>query len=212
MKGEVDTVEAHGKRYTIVNPGGRIGSKISNGVPYEAKLLNRIHALGLSGSAFDIGAHIGNHSLWLARMCGLTVHAFEPHPQAFDALVANVKRNRLSRKITCHQVAAGDRLAVAQFRSSMTLKLDRGDVPVDRIDDMVDVPDLVLVKVDVEGMEPHALRGMSRHLDRSHPLIFAEVHTPIAHDLLAEVLEPFGYQHTDTVRMGSKMEEWSCRP
>jgi FkbM family methyltransferase len=212
LKGDIDTIEAHGKRYTIANPGGRIGSKIAGGVPYEAKLLNRIHGLGLSGTAFDIGAHIGNHSLFLARMCGLSVHAFEAHPQAFDALVANVKRNRLGGKITCHQVAAGDRATTAQFREAMTLKLDRGDVPVARIDDMIDVPGLALVKVDVEGMEPHALRGMSRHLERSHPLVFAEVHTPAAHGLLADVLEPHGYEHTATVRMGSNMEEWSWRP
>lgn len=211
MKGEVDTIEAHGKRYTILNPGGRIGSKTSTGVPYEVKLLEHIHSMGLSGSVFDVGAHIGNHALWLARVCGLNVHAFEAHPTAFDALVANVKRNRLGSKITCHRVAAGDRKTVAQFRSQMTLKLDRGDIPVDRIDDMVDVSDLALVKVDVEGMEPHALRGMTAHLQRSRPVIFTEVHTPQAHNRIAEVLEPLGYRQTGVVSMGSVMEEWQCR-
>lgn len=210
MKGDIDTIEAHGKRFTIENPGGRIGSKLSNGAPYEAKLLNRIHSLGLVGTAFDVGAFVGSHSLWLARMCGLRVHAFEPHPAAFSALVANVKRNRLGQRVSCHNVAAGAAPGRAQFRSSMVLKLDRGDVPVRRIDDMLDVDDLAVVKVDVEGMEHHALAGMSDHLTRCRPVVFAEVHTPHAHDLVSAVLAPLGFDHVDSVRMGSVMEEWRC--
>jgi FkbM family methyltransferase len=202
------TIEAHGKKYRIDNPGGRIGSKLETGVPYEIKLLEQIHDLALTGTAFDIGAHVGNHALWLARMCGLNVHAFEPHETMFDALVSNVKRNRLGSKITCHNVAAGDGPGRAEFRDSMTLKLDRGSIPVAAIDDLVDVDDLALVKVDVEGMEPHALRGMRRHLEACHPIVYAESHDERAHQRVAAVLEPLGYEQTSAVMMGSRMELW----
>src|SRR5260370_27077074 len=44
--------------------------------------------------AIDVGAHIGNFTLPMARALGSTgvVLAFEPFPQVFDCLDANVKK------------------------------------------------------------------------------------------------------------------------
>ena len=96
-------------------------------------------------------------------------------------------------------------------REGDKLKLDRGHIPVHRIDDMLDVEDLVVVKVDVEGMEAQVLAGTSRHLGRSHPIVYAETHTPEAHDETASVLEPLGYEMTRVLHLGSPMERWQAR-
>lgn len=207
---DVLTIEAQDRTYRIVDPGGRVGSKLVNGEPYERRLLADVHRRGLSGSAFDVGAHVGNHSLYLAAVCGLKVYAFEPHPVTYGMLVENLNLNP-SLDITPLHVAAGDRSGRARFASRMQLKLERGHVPVQRIDDLVNVDDLSVVKVDVEGMEPEALAGMSAHLVRCRPVVYVETHTKTADLRTGEVLEPLGFRRTGTISMGSVMRVWEAK-
>jgi FkbM family methyltransferase len=204
---EILTMSIAGCEYRIIDPGGRIGSKLVNGEPYEKRLLADIHGRGLSGVAFDIGAHVGNHSLFLAAVCGLTVCAFEPHPVSYRMLTENVALNP-GIAVRTWQVAAGADWGRARFSGRMTLKLDRGNVPVAPLDVLITPRDVAVVKVDVEGMEPEALAGMRGHLARTHPIVYAETHNEVAHRRIAHVLEPLGYRHTNTIAMGSAMHVW----
>lgn len=217
---DVVTIESFGHSYRIVNPGpGRVGSKLANREPYEKKLLQEIARQGFTGTAFDIGAHIGNHTLYLAAVCGLKVHAWEPFPDSRTQLEHNLTLNP-NLKVTVHDWAAGDRDTHGRFTKGMwlefdptrdgaTMKVDRGDIPVRRIDDHVQVDDLAVVKVDVEGMEAAALTGALDNIARCRPVIYAEAHTPHDHESVRDVLAPLGYMHTHTVRMGSPMDRWA---
>lgn len=216
---DVVTIDGFGPAYRIVNPGpGRVGSKLVHGEPYEKKLLVDVQSLGLTGTAFDIGAHIGNHSLFLAAACGLKVHAWEPYDQSRAILEGNVALNP-DLDIEVHDWGCGDSDNRGRFTSGMWIEfdptrdgakmaLDRGHVQVHRIDDHVDVPDLAVIKVDVEGMEAAALAGAVRHIERSHPVIYAESHSKRASRRVAEVLEPLGYRMDKRIQMGSVMERW----
>jgi FkbM family methyltransferase len=212
-------IAAFGATYRIENPGGRVGSKVARGEPYERKLLVDIHQHKLSGTAFDVGAHVGNHTLYLAAICGLSVHAWEPHDQSRAMLEANLVLNP-GLDITVHAWAAGARVARGQLtpgrwvefdpsRDGAALKLDRGHVSVRPIDAYLDVSDLAVVKVDVEGMEADAIEGAIGHIERCRPLIYSETHTPESHDSVAQILEPLGYRMTRAIHMGSTMERWS---
>lgn len=216
-------IEAFGKSYLINNPGvGRVGSKLAMGEPYEKKLLVDIYQQGRTGSAFDVGAHIGNHALYLAAICGLKVYAFEPHRASLEQLYANLALNP-GLPIEVYEWAAGASEAYGRLsrgmwlefdpsRNGSELKLDRpgeaGDIPVHRLDDQLDVADLSVVKVDVEGMEPDVLRGLTRHLRRSHPVVYAETHSDLAYRATAAVLQPLGYRMTRGIHMGSPMHRW----
>lgn len=215
------TIEAFGRSYQIDNPGpGRVGDKLANREPYEKKLLVDIYQQGLTGAAFDIGAHIGNHTLYLAAICRLKVYAFEPHAASYQMLLDNLALNP-GLEVETFTWACGRADARARFttgrwlefdptRDGDTLTLERGHIPVHAIDEMLDVPDLAVVKVDVEGMEPDALAGMTRHLERSRPIVYAETHDQAAHRKIGEVLEPLGYEMTRGIHMGSTMERWQC--
>lgn len=217
--GDVVTIEAHDRDYRIINPGpGRVGSKLVNGEPYEKKLLQDAYHLGLSGTAFDVGAHIGNHSLWFAAVCGLKVHAWEPHDASRVQLEANLALNP-NLDITVHSWAAGAEDARGRFTPGMwlefdptrdgdKLKLERGHIPVHRIDDQLHVDDLAVIKVDVEGMEAQVLEGAVGHIERCRPVIYTETHTRTSHNTVAAVLEPLGYRCDKIIRMGSPMERW----
>jgi FkbM family methyltransferase len=220
---DVVEIKAFGRRYEIVNPGpGRVGTKLAHGEPYERKLLVDCYQQGRTGTAFDIGAHIGNHTLYLAAICGFKVHAWEPHDRSREMLQANLALNP-ELDVTVHDWAAGAEDNRGRFTRGMwiefdptregdTLKLERGHVQVHRIDDHLDVPDLAVVKVDVEGMEAAAISGALGHIERSRPLIYSETHTEEAHDEMAAILEPIGYQMTRAIHMGSTMEKWEASP
>jgi FkbM family methyltransferase len=125
--------------------------------------------------------------------------------------------------VTVHDWAAGVEDTRGRFTPGMwiefdptregdTLKLERGHVQVHRIDDHLDVTDLAVIKVDVEGMEAAALAGCLGHIERSHPVIYSETHTDESHDSVADLLEPLGYQMTRAITMGSVMERWTHAP
>lgn len=206
--GDVVTIERHGRTYSIHNPGGLIGRPLAAGRPYEARLLDEIHGLGLTGTAIDVGAHVGNHTLFLAEVCGLRVIAVEPDPRSFRMLLANLDLNPTVR-VDAYRLAAGAGPGTGRLARGMTVDPDPdGDVPIRALDELVELPDLALVKVDVEGYEPAVLAGLGRHLTRSGPIVYAETHTRTADRATGAVLEPFGYHRTGEVSMGSKMVRW----
>lgn len=221
MHGDVVEISMFDRSYRIINPGaGRVGSKLAHGEPYERRLLVDCYQQGLTGTAFDVGAHIGNHTLFLAAVCGFRVHAWEPFETSRQMLVDNLALNP-DLDVTVHDWAAGAAEGRGRFTTGMwiefdptrdgaQIKLDRGDIRVHRIDDHVDVPDLAVMKIDVEGMEPHVIAGAIGHIERSRPVIYAETHTPAAHTAVAELLEPLGYQMTRAIHMGSTMERWEA--
>ena len=205
---DVVTIEAFDRSYRIVNPGpGRVGSKLAQGTPYERRLLVDCYQQGLSGTAFDVGAHIGNHTLYFAAICGFTVHAWEPFDESRAALEANLALNP-DLDVTVHDWAAGATDGRGRL-TDMAIKLDRGDVPVHAIDDHLDVSDLAVIKIDVEGMEAEVVAGALSHIIRCRPVIYSETHTPQSHASVAALLEPLDYCMTRAIHMGSTMERWS---
>ncbi len=153
---------------------------------YEQQELSVLSAIFPTGGTFvDIGANIGNHSLFAALHLKATkVIPFEPNPLAYELLIQNVLVNRLRDVVSLDFIGYGasdvarggfgmqkrDRnLGAAKMRAG------EGDVEVVRADDaLADVtPDFI--KIDVEGMEMQALQGLSGVLARCHPVMLVEV-------------------------------------
>jgi FkbM family methyltransferase len=140
------------------------------------------------GVALDIGAYIGNHTLWLARRFR-RVHAFEPHPLTHELLDFNTRR---LPNVERHALALGEQAGSAPLvvdsinMGGSTLTYGgfetQQSVPVrvERLDDLVDhgldLRGLCFVKIDVEGHEAAALRGAQRTLAREQPLLVFEQH------------------------------------
>lgn len=193
-------ISAHGCTYRIEDPGGLIGSSLSHGVPYEKRVLEHIYRKKLHGLAVDVGASIGNHTLWLSAVCGLKVIAVEPLD--FVRLRENVARNDLDGQVTVWPCALGDLPGRGQVTGPPAHVVgqgfpENGQVPIARLDEFA-LADLVLLKIDVEGMEPEVLRGGIETIRAQRPLIYAEAVDDAAHDRVAAVLEPLGYEHTKT--------------
>jgi FkbM family methyltransferase len=198
-------ITAHGRSYRMeanVDPvAGKAAAKTTKlmqvGQPYERSLLEHIYHLGLAGTAVDVGANVGNHTLWLAAICRLWVVAFEP--LVADQLKRNVELNDLVGRVEVHSAALGAKAGWARHATGGRLSRTGPDltIPVLRLDDY-DLAGVSVVKIDVEGMEAQVLRGAADTVERNRPVIFAEewAEHPGWHDAIAEVLEPWGYRMT----------------
>ena len=208
--GDVHTITDQGRSYRIADPGGRIGSKIANGEPYERKLLTDVRQRHHSGTAVDVGAHVGNHALYLAAVCDLRVLAFEADPATYERLEDNVALNP-GIDVDCHHLALGAVNGAGSIGRAMTVTVGTGPVEVARFDDRFHIDDLAVVKVDVEGMEPDVLAGMAGHLEEHRPVVYVETHTDDADAAHRDVLTPLGYEVTRRIHMGSTMVRWEAR-
>jgi FkbM family methyltransferase len=135
--------------------------------------------------ALDVGANIGTLTIPMAQIVGPTgmVYAFEPQRYIFQILCGNVALNEL-RNVQTLQWAAGHstgttRVAPLDFGAQnnfggVSLGGDRGEeVTVIAIDDL-NLQQLRLLKLDVEGMELNAIMGASATLERCRPILLVE--------------------------------------
>lgn len=145
----------------------------------------------------DAGAHIGYFSRHCARLVspGGRIFSFEPHPDNAALARHNTKRYRNCIVI---QKALGDTMGtsllyVASSSGDHSLAGPRqghaAPIPVEvvTLDDFLESagnPPVHLVKLDVEGYEPHVLRGMETTLSRNTDIILICEYCP-AHILSA---------------------------
>ncbi|MFA5604186.1 MAG: FkbM family methyltransferase [Bacilli bacterium] len=209
---EVITINTHGHLLHLHGTPGVIRNCWVKGLPYESPLLEHIRNRGFKGGlALDIGANIGNHSLWFSIVCGLDVIAFEPilHKQ----LEKNLKLNP-SASVQVEPYALGNKEGKAHHLGRGVLELSAdGTIPVKRLDDLL-LENISFIKLDIEGMESSALQGGAQTIQRERPVIYAEAWGDEGHKKVARVLEPWGYKVTVSFHQRNQMghdtpvEEW----
>jgi FkbM family methyltransferase len=141
------------------------------------------------GDAFiDVGAHIGWFTTIASRRVGAsgTVIACEPYPPTAAALRENLALNG-ARNVRLVEMALGSipgelSLAASADSGSVTaLKWAPGPrttIPMTTLDEVAaGIPVITLLKMDVEGWEPHVLRGGRETLRRTARVLF-EVNKP----------------------------------
>jgi FkbM family methyltransferase len=153
---------------------------------FEQSLKPGMHVL-------DIGAHIGYFTLLAARRVGSTgrVYSFEPDPANYRFLCHNVTLNGMGDIVTAVPRAvadaSGSRPFFADRKNSVISSLwsdgqSKTEVPVEctTVDDFVGSERIDVVKLDVEGGEVHALRGMHSTLSETERLILFVECNPVA--------------------------------
>lgn len=168
---------------------------------YEKDLLEDLRRRRPRGTAVDVGAHIGNHTLWMAAVCGLDVVAIEPNPVTGSQLLRNIQLNQLEAKVRVFPVAAGAHEGTARLEtlnpgnSGMTRAVEdaAGTIPMITIDSL-NLSDVGVIKVDVEGHEIEILKGASETLTRCRPLLYIEADSEESRARAEAFLQPFGYE------------------
>lgn len=156
---------------------------------------------GRGGAMLDIGANIGNHSVYLRDLFD-EVHAVEANPRTFKLLQFNLE---IYPHLRAHLFAASDEAGTLRFQVeainvgashvvNARQKVHDGagviEVQACVLDDVIrtDYP-VSLVKIDVEGHELQAIRGMARLLRRDTPCVVFEQQSADFHDGTSPVIE-----------------------
>lgn len=145
----------------------------------------------------DLGAHVGYFTLLLAKLVGEhgRVIAFEAHPENARQLRANVRINGYKVRVQVENKAVLDRechyvnLFHGRMHSSFEWNIVGNDVRGNPTQAELEVPATSVdayfppgsrvdfVKMDIEGAEAKALRGMRRLLQECKPLMLVEFHS-----------------------------------
>ena len=146
---------------------GIVGDKISKG----------------EGVILDIGANIGNHTLFFCNEYNAKkVYCFEPVEKTFAILEENIRLNHLEKRVVLNKCGLGEReerRSVYQYDlmniGGTGLKEDRnGNLEIRCLDGIEIEEPVVLMKIDVEGMEVKVLRGGLELIKRNLPYIMIE--------------------------------------
>ncbi|MCF8486207.1 MAG: FkbM family methyltransferase [Rhodobacteraceae bacterium] len=178
---------------------------------YEAKLLSLIQTTGVIGpevTVCDIGANIGNHSIFFGKVLqAKRVLAFEPLPHCYETLCRNLDLNGLSNALAynCMVGAKSGRGDIARFNprnlgSTVFVAAKNGPIPMVALDDLMDAEEmqgLGFIKVDVEGMQMDVLNGAKKLIKTFRPVMWIEI---LGKDKSAaatmKLMESLGYMAT----------------
>jgi FkbM family methyltransferase len=132
----------------------------------------------------DVGAHVGYYTLLAARLTSPEgkVYAFEPDPANFALLLENLELNQAANAVAIPKAVAEETSNARLFQDPLNsdrhtlCPLAAGEdsphsisVPTTSLDEFCEAlgwPRIDLIKMDIEGAEPMALRGMQRTLRR----------------------------------------------
>ncbi len=194
-------VESDGRRYRLFHFDERdhiFRIARDTGKFYEYELLASLRLyLSREDQVIDVGANIGNHSIYFAAPCGCRVIAFEPNPAAYQLLQLNIKYNGLLSRIEPHCIALGAHAGRGEIDASKSVhnlgaaavkQMPEGTVQIERLDDALPLAHPSLIKIDVEGMELEILLGAERTIERARPVICIEASTTAAYERVLDFL------------------------
>jgi len=179
---------------------------------YEQEILEDLQGYIPEGSTIlDIGANIGNHSLYWARHNGAKrIHSFEPLPMTFRVLQENIRLNGLEEIIIAHNLGLGDKdehaildefhltnVGGTCFKSEESgekgrkVKTPFKFVTLDSL--ALTEEKIHFIKIDTEGFERQVLTGAYNTLLAHKPILFIESF-PKNFAFVKEFCKTMGYQ------------------
>lgn len=178
----------------------------------ELEVLSRLIAgLDRSSLVLDVGANIGNHTLFFVGEGFERVHAFEPNPRTVRLLQFNTEG---CPQVCVHSIGLSGKNGTLEATIPLTnvggaslefghqkvhaAEAERVSFKVERFDDLPLANHPVgLIKIDVEGHEPEVIEGMMEMLRRDGPLIVFECNRATERDSadkLVALLRDAGYK------------------
>lgn len=164
------------------------------------------------GDVLDIGANLGIMTVHLANhLPNSTIHAFEPMPTNASILKRIIAKFQL-KKAKIHEIALGEEPGTARMvlpvngstvmqglshiKHESITEWNEGkevDVPLDKLDNVINGQVIQGIKIDVENFEYFALKGGTRIISTHHPIIYAELWDNDNRQQCFDLLRGFNY-------------------
>lgn len=181
-----------------------------------ADVINKINIKGKN--VIDGGSNIGLHSVFFSKCVGEkgTVYAFELQPIIYQLGIGNAELNGV-KNIIHHNAALSnksddlvgftyidyswDEVSSGGIRTEPELRGQPhcGEIKTISIDDL-NIENVVLIKLDLEGNEPKALDGMWNTIDKWKPYLIIELSIGYLGDGQQETIDKIvshGYEVTE---------------
>ena len=208
----VCTVEGQGKFY-VDKPKDMVKKFLARGLGWEMGFIPIINTYVKPGTvAIDIGAHIGTHTINMAKAVqdGMII-SFEPQQKIFRELVLNLKLNNISNVIPA-RVALGNHNGMVKINTIGSPNNEGGSfisnvgepVRIMKLDDL-HLENVSFIKIDAENTEEAVLDGAFNTIARNKPALLIEIlgnHEKAAEDKINQgiirkeiikKIESFGY-------------------
>ena len=167
----------------LVHPVDVIGAHINMDQRYyEFNIMDMFWEwIPFEGTFLDVGGNIGNHALMFNRFRpNVMIHSFEPVHKNYVILYNNAKSKP---NIKTYSVGLGDKVEAAKI--SQPHSNNNGGIKVDNNNgggetitiipgDNLKLTDVTFIKMDVEGYEVNAIRGLAQTITTYKPNIWIE--------------------------------------
>jgi len=202
-------------RYVSIKP--LINFKIYSAKPInlqlgkETLLMVLLNNIQPGEVVYDIGANIGLYSLAISSFqLGNVVYAFEPNPETFTKLKANLSLNQTATNIVPLQIAIGNTdsecdfmissqherssfyMFGASFGNASVKKIVK--VNVEKLDSLIEqlLPPQH-IKIDAEGSEANILEGARQTIQKHKPTLYIEPHSTEQEEKVCQFLKSIDY-------------------
>jgi len=198
---------------------------IANGI-FEPEETESIMSLVKPGDRFlDVGANVGYYTVLVAERVGSTgqVFAIEPNDTNFEILDANTRVWQREGRVRLYRNALSDEaglsnLFLSQYNGGMhrmysSVVCTEETVPVSVVrGDELQLGSLDFIKIDIEGFEPLALRGLQETLRCSSRVKILSEFSPFS--MLEAGESPLKWLHwmieQGFVMLALRQGRWSC--
>ena len=158
-------------------------------------------------TVIEVGSNVGALTIPIAKTVGKTgvIYAIEPQKYVYNILTANMHINNLSQ-VNTKNIAIGDeekivRLPILNYDKQLNFggvsikESNLGDEIVQCVLDTTfkSLPNLKLIKIDVEGMELSVLNGCKELIQEHKPFIYCENDRLENSNQLIKILMDLGY-------------------
>jgi FkbM family methyltransferase len=171
---------------TIQSPGDLIQSYHAKGLFYESEELELMRSHFLGGVFVDIGANVGNHTVFAAKILGAKrCVCFEANKITGEILKRNIEINGLSEVVDLKDVG---RVVSSRRNTKFSMNWEsenmgaarawvnpEGDLDGIFADESLRDINVSYIKIDVEGNELDVLESLAESILRCRPRLFIEV-------------------------------------
>src|SRR5205809_6618149 len=189
---KIYTKKLHSNFYMFLDPTDHIQCHLFWYGYYEKELGDLLKKMRRPNDVFiDIGANIGYFSLFYATVAPtVKVISFEPVKDLFQKMNENISINECKNIVTINVavgelneqnelfLSANDNLGMSSFQQPENYSGKMEKVQVVAIDDWFKTSGLTkidLIKLDIEGSELAALKGMKAVLQEQRPALVVEI-------------------------------------
>ncbi len=207
MKSDMISFVYAGKKVNFVKPKkpDYITEKIDfTRTFYEIELLEWLEKQTYRKGIFvDIGANIGNHTVFFSKILSRETWSFEPYKPAYDSLQANILANDLNN-VTLFNIGLSDSDSFGDMQIQDTgnigtatvtrLNKSKGSIQLKSGDEILkNAKSISLIKIDVEGFEINVLNGIKRAIEKHSPSLLVECMHSAEFTKIINFLEPLNY-------------------